>query len=192
MLNQSSLEGALDALGRVLAARGLRYELVAAGGSGLMLIGLLVRPTRDIDIVALVDAEGYHRADPLPEPLVEAVRDVGETLGLGPDWLNAGPAGLLDLGLPEGFAQRLEMRTFGALILHLASRYDQICFKLYAAADNGTTSKHFQDLVGLSPQRGELLAAARWSCTHDPSSGYRTLLLTVLAALGVDDADAHL
>jgi len=41
MLDPGSLEAALDALGRVLAARGLAYELVTVGGSSLMLLGLL-------------------------------------------------------------------------------------------------------------------------------------------------------
>src|SRR5258708_20866663 len=41
------------------------------------------------DIVAVVDAGDYVRADPLPQPLLDAVRDVGEVLGIGAEWLNA-------------------------------------------------------------------------------------------------------
>lgn len=192
MLEHRSLERALTALGAVLESRGLSYELVAAGGSGLLLLGVLDRPTRDVDIVALVDAGGYQKATPFPEPLLEAVRDVGETLGIGAEWMNPGPTDLLDLGLPVGFRARTEVRHFGALTLHLASRRDQVFFKLYAAADNGTSSKHFQDLVRLSADRGELVDAARWSRTHDPSPGYRTQVVAILSALGIDDADAHL
>ena len=190
MLTSGSVDAALDALGEVLAARELAYEVVAVGGSGLMLLGLLDRPTRDIDVLAVVDGAGYRKANPLPDPLVEAARDVGETLGLGPDWVSPGPTDLLDFGLPNGFETRVETRTFGSLTVHLASRLDQLFFKLYAAVDQGVDSKHFQDLQRLSPQRDELLQAASWSRTHDPSPGYRSVLVQMLQQLGVEDADA--
>ena len=38
----------------------------------------------------------------------------------------------------------------------------------------------------------ELLAAARWTVTHDPSPGFRSLLVQTLGDLGVEDADAAL
>lgn len=49
------LEQALRAPGETLEARHLRFELVAVGGSGLLLLGLINRATRDLDIVALVE-----------------------------------------------------------------------------------------------------------------------------------------
>lgn len=61
---------------------------------------------------------------------------VGRDLGLEPGWLNAGPTGLLELGLPAGLTDRLIARDYGpALRVSFASRIDQIFFKLYAAAD---------------------------------------------------------
>ena len=51
MLEPATLEAALHALGEVLEARRLAYDVVAAGGSSLMLLGLLERPTRDLDVV---------------------------------------------------------------------------------------------------------------------------------------------
>ncbi len=178
---------ALEALSQTLEARGLRYELVAVGGTSLLLLGLIDRPTRDLDVVATVEAGRYHALPDLPSPLAEAVRDVGEVMGIGPNWLNSGPAGLLDFGLPEGFAERAEIRSYGALTLHVASRVDQIALKLYAAADQGLTSKHMADLRGLTPTGSELLTAARWTRTHDPSPGFAQELRVVLRALGVDD-----
>ena len=192
MLQPHLLDSALQALAAVLAARRLRYELVAVGGSGLLLLGLLDRPTRDVDILAVVEGGRYVTATPLPGPLVEAVRDVGEALGLGPDWVNAGPTSLLDLGLPEGFAGRLETWDYGALVLHVAGRKDQIAFKLYAAVDQGPQSKHFQDLQRLAPVPAELVGAARWTITHDPSEGFRAHLVAALARLGIENADAVL
>lgn len=47
--------------------------------------------------------------------------------------------------------------------------------------------RHEADLRALHPSRDELIAAARWPMTHDPSPGYRTVLKEALSALGVDD-----
>lgn len=100
-----------------------------------------------------------------------------------------GPTDLLDFGLPEGFLGRLERRDYGrALTVHFASRYDQIHFKLYALVDRGP-GKHEEGLKALDPSEAELLAAARWSRTHDPSEGYAGILRMALEHLGVSDAD---
>ena len=122
-------------------------------------------------------------------PALLAARDlVSRDFGLPEDWLNAAPADLLEFGLPEGFIDRLERRDYGeALTVHLASRFDQIHFKLYAMVDQGA-GKHEADLRALEPTREELLAAARWTRTHDPSEGFREQLLAALAYLGVEDA----
>ena len=191
-MDRSLLDRALETLGATLDARGQHYELVAIGGSGLMLVGRITRPTKDLDIVALVEHGRLVPADPMPADLAEASGDVGRALGLAEDWLNPGPTELLRFGLPEGFFDRVETRRYGALTLHLAGRFDQICFKVYAAADQGMRSKHAADLRALQPTREELLAAARWSMTHDPSEGYRLELVGLLASLGVEDADAEL
>jgi hypothetical protein len=153
-----------------------------------MLLGLIERPTRDLDIVALVEGGRYVKSRPLPAALLDAARDVGEAMGIDGRWLNSGPTDLLDFGLPEGFGARVHTRRYGPLIIHLASRHDQIHFKLYAAADNGPRSKHFQDLQALGPTPDELLSAAAWATTHDPSAGFRSELLAALGALGLDDA----
>jgi len=186
------LEEALRTLGEVLEGRGQTYEVVAIGGSGLMLLGLVSRPTRDLDALALVEGGAYVSADPLPPPLAEAVASVGRALGLSDDWLNPGPTEILRFGLPNGFADRVERRRFGGLSLQVAGRLDQICFKLYAAADQGIGSKHAADLRRLDPSHDELLTAARWSRTHDPSEGYREALVAILTALGVEPDDADL
>ncbi|HSZ15354.1 MAG TPA: hypothetical protein VK790_15070 [Solirubrobacteraceae bacterium] len=57
--------------------------------------------------------------------------------------------------------------------------------KLYAAVDQGG-GKHLADLEALAPTHQELLDAACWSRTHDPSDGYRSVLASVLAHFGVD------
>lgn len=187
-LDQTQTHELLAALGEQLAAEGTRVELVVIGGSALLAIGLISRPTRDVDIVGLLSAEGLVDPRPLPEPLLAAAARVARDFGLPADWLNAAPAALLDFGLPEGFLQRLERRDYGAaLTVHFASRTDQIHFKLYAMADQGA-GKHEADLQALNPTTDELLEAARWTRTHDPSEGFRQELVAVLAYLGVEDA----
>lgn len=189
-LDERSLPPLLDALGEVLASRGQRYEVVAIGGSALLLLGYIHRATRDLDLVALIQGGRMVTAKPLPAALAEAVADVARARGLRPDWLNPGPTSLLDLGLPTGFAERLETRAYKALTLHLAGRFDQIAFKLYAAVDQGPDSKHTADLRALTPAPAELRIAARWTRTHDPSEGFRGQLLQALASFGVEpDAD---
>jgi hypothetical protein len=92
------------------------------------------------------------------------------------------------LAFPEGFAERAQTRRFGHLTLHLASRSDQICFKVYAATDQGPDSKHFDDLNALAPTRNELIEAARWARTHDPSEGFQEELIALLQVMGMADA----
>jgi hypothetical protein len=176
----ANLEDALGALGEILAYRGTPYELVIVGGSALLLLGMLTRVTQDVDVIAIVADGELVAADPLPAPLATAVEAVAADLGLDFAWFNPGPASLLDFGLPEGMLARCERRVFGGLTLLIAGRFDQIHFKLYAATDQGPRSKHLADLRHLEPDPHELIAAARWSVTHDPSEGFRSELLAVL------------
>jgi hypothetical protein len=192
MINPDRLENLLQTLGELLEARGHSYALVTAGGGSLLLLGLSVRPTRDLDVIAVADGGAYRKADRLPAALVEVARDVGVAAGVGGNWLNAGPASLVDFGLPDGFMKRAAERRYGGLTLFVASRFDQICFKLYAAVDQAPASKHLDDLRLLQPTAEELIEAGRWSTTHDPSEGYRGQLVALLRMLGISDADRQL
>jgi hypothetical protein len=192
MMELERLEEALHSLGAVLDSRHLSYRLLVAGGSSLLLLGFVDRPTADLDVVGIDGGDRYTRAEPLPPPLVTAVADVALALGLAPTWLNPGPTSLLDLGLPAGLTERITVRRYGGLELHLPGRFDLVCFKLYAAVDQGPRSKHFADLWALDPSPGELIGAARWTITHDPSAGFRSELLGALGALGVEVSDANL
>ena len=176
-------------LGSLLRERGLAYDLFAVGGGALLLLGLIARPTKDIDIVGVVESDRVLAAKALPDELRRAIADVGRLLGMQTDWMNAGPAALTELGLPSGALERTTVRDWGGLRLRLASREDQIFFKLYAAVDQGPHSRHFMDLRALRPTRRELLAAAGWARTHDPSEGFRRDLNSALAELGVANAD---
>lgn len=191
-ITQESSDRFLWALGEQLLARGERFELVVVGGAGLQALGLIERATRDVDIVALRSGEDLEKAEPLPEGL-QASRDlVARDFSLSEDWLNPGPAKTLDLGLPEGFLERLERRDYGeGLVVYLASRYDQIHLKFYAAVDSRGPGKHEQDLKALAPTEEELIAAARWSCTHDVSPAHAETVTRALKYFGVENVDLN-
>lgn len=172
-----------------LHAVGGRAEIVIIGGSALQALGYVSRPTRDVDVVAILDAGTLREAQPLPQLLQEAAARVARDFGLPSDWLNPGPTDLVRLGLPEGFLDRVHTRTYGpGLTVHVADRLDLIHFKLYAMVDQGG-GRHEADLRALRPTREELLMAARWARTHDPSEGFRRQLEGALEHLGVRDAD---
>ncbi len=190
MLELAGLEEALRSLGALLESRGHSYRVVVAGGGSLLLLGLVNRPTADLDILAFERGDNYGTAEPLPAELVRAVTDVALALDLDPAWMNNGPSQLLDLGLPPGFRERVTVRKFGGLDLLLPGREDLVAFKLYAAVDQGPRSKHFLDLQKLDPTEAELLSAARWTTTQDPSAGFRRELLATLHLLGLEAHDA--
>ncbi|MEI8409263.1 MULTISPECIES: hypothetical protein [unclassified Kribbella] len=193
MFALEGLQEALETLGAVLASRGIDSRILVAGGSSLLLLGVVKRPTADLDVIGLGEDGRYVKAETIPRPLAEAVRDVGAALGLSEKWLNNGPASLFDFGLPEGFESRVTVRRYGSLEVHVVGRFDMICFKLYAAVDHSgqRTSKHLTDLEALDPSTGELLTAARWTRTHDDSDGFRQELTKILGHLGVGVEDAE-
>ena len=182
-----AVEEALSLLGATLEARGVRHhEIVVIGGAAMSVLGLGIRPTKDVDVLALRDrtTDGPQvllvKHKPLPDELVSAASSVADALGLEPEWLNPGPADLLDFGLPEGFEKRLTARTYGPrLTVLLPSRADLIFLKTYAAADAGP-GRHTEDLHALRPSCEELLAGARWARSHDPSPPFRELLAALL------------
>ncbi len=186
-----NLVDALSTLGDLLQDRGQDFDLVIIGGGALLLLDLIDRPTKDLDVVARIQGDLWLRARPFPPELARAVGEVAGALDLADDWLNPGPTDLLDLGLPDGFADRVHVRKYGGLTVRFAGREDQIAFKLYAAADHWPDqSRHLADLRRLSPTAEELLDAARWCRTHDPSEGFRdVLLLPILAELGMEGPD---
>ncbi len=186
----SELLEAFRLLDRRLAFRlAPHFNLVVCGGAALMAARLVERTTKDVDVVALLD-DAMHLVDPEPLPavLLEEVRAVALDLKLDENWLNNGPSkgdgGLFRSGLPEGFASRLTRYDIGThLTLYLVGRYDQIHFKLYAAVDR-FGGYHAEDLRKLSPTDEELLAAARWSMTQDPSEVYRLSLQRFMEHFG--------
>ncbi|HEY7265642.1 MAG TPA: hypothetical protein VH589_29675 [Trebonia sp.] len=187
-ITDETIDLLLGALADQLQAIGSHVEIVVIGGSALTALGLVRRATRDVDLLAIAENGELRLAEPLPQALLVARATVAADFGLAEDWLNAGPTDLLKWGLPKAFMSRVVTRYYRtALVVHFASRFDQIHFKLFAMVDQGG-GRHETDLRALNPTQSELTAAARWSITQDPSPGYRSVLMDALRALGVDDA----
>jgi hypothetical protein len=196
--DKTEIEQILAALGEQLdALYAVIPELVVCGGSALNILGLVSRTTKDVDIIAFAKSlpNGnmiISKAEPLPPALIEAAMKVGRDFDLPDNWLNPGPTSAVDFGLPEGLTKRVETKRYGSkLVIHFLSRYDQICFKLYASADQGP-GKHFNDLIALDPTSKELEEAARWSMTHDVSEGYRQTIKDLLKHMGHGDVAERL
>lgn len=184
-LDLTTLENALMMLGQRLERAKQKFEVVAIGGASLVLLGYIDRTTKDLDLVAIIEEGHLKSAKPLPIGLIKEISAVGMALEIGEDWVNAGPASLLEAGLPDGFAERLVFRNYGNLTVHFASRWDQICFKLYAAVDQGPDSKHFADLKRLEPTQQEISASKQWCLTQDVSVEFSIMLEQAVSALGV-------
>ena len=126
---------------------------------------------------------------PLPPELLEAAADVARAYELGEGWLNSHAADLLlEYGLPEGFVARCDVRRYGALTVHLASRQDQIAFKLFASLDVNRT-QDVDDLRAIHPSEEELVAATPWVLAHQLKR-FRTDLVFMLSTFGVEDAES--
>lgn len=156
-------------------------------------MGFRQRATNDADVVAMLSETGeLISPDPLPPTLLDASAQVAHDLGLNESWLNNEPSrtdgGLFQMGLPDGFAERLTKQNFGPrLTIYYIGRLDQIYFKLYAVADRRDDT-HIADLRALKPTEAELADAARWAMTHDVSEGFRMVLIELLNQMGYESA----
>ena len=151
-LDKSTLDRALVLLDGFLREQNADpVGLVVCGGSSLIALGLVVRTTRDVDVMALRNPDGELLCSkPLPSAVAQAVRRVADVLGLDENWLNAGPADQIKTGFPEGMATRLHPVRYGShLTIHFIDRYDLIHFKVCAATDNGP-GRHADDLLALA------------------------------------------
>ena len=184
---------ALEFVGAELEENKADIELLVAGKSNLLLLGLASRPTRDIDVIGIHENDNFIKATILPDEVSKALVRVRRVMELPEDWINVAASSVMDQGLPKGFEDRLTQRRFGGLTLHLLGRLDLICLKLHAVADKlDPDSKHVQDLHLLKPTKEEQKFAALWTMTQDPSEGFRYSLCLALPHFGVTDGDEWL
>ncbi len=186
------IEEALKRLNAKMVYAGMEpVELVSGGGASLNLMGWVSRSTSDVDIICMaqVGAKGKVKLKPekpLPPQFIALVAEVGRELGLKEEWLNFGPAPLVEFGLPLGLERRLKRKSFGrCLTLHLASRLDQIHLKIYATMDPKTRLEtHLGDLLDLEPTEAETQAAVDWLLTRKTSRNFRRKLKDALDRIG--------
>ena len=179
-IEPSIIDDIFEALDRQISVRdGTPLGLVVCGGTALSALGLVMRTTKDVDILGMVLETQNKRAiqsiTKFPEWLLEAANKVGRDFDLPENWLNLGPASQVESGLPEGFEKRLVKKVYGQyLTVYFISRLDQIHFKLYAAVDQN--DYHVQDLFALKPTESEMEMAAKWVITQDVSEVFKALL----------------
>jgi hypothetical protein len=159
-----------------LAARGAGFSGIVIGGTALALIGIVVRPTRDCDVLdPPIPAElaTYARA------FAAQRRATGDPLG--DDWFNAGPASLTKV-LPTGWRDRLiDAFTGRALRLRTLGRSDLLASKLFALCDRGTD---LGDCLALAPTPTELSTAQPWLEYQDANPDWPAHTRGVIADLG--------
>lgn len=186
-LNKEILEEALKTLAE-LTEDLPAHHFVVCGGSSLLALGLVSRKTtKDVDVLATLEDGELTKAGPLPQPFLKAVEQVRDDFVLQDNWFNTGPSddSFFRFGFPDGMLGRVVTRPYGhSLTISYISRYDQIFFKLYAAADSGP-GRHLDDLIELNPTEVELISAIRWVLLQDDSEGFQTYQLApALAELG--------
>jgi len=182
------IDDIFTALDRQIGLQGGGHvALVVIGGAALAALGLVLRTTKDVDVLGEADVKNekiyIKKIVDFPDFLKKAASKVQRDFNLPEDWLNLGPVSQLDLGFPEGFESRLIEKRYGDnLTIYFAGRLDLIHFKLFAAIDRG--GYHVQDLIELDPSVEEIELAAKWVLTQDVSSEFKSLLKNFLRKHG--------
>jgi hypothetical protein len=198
MIDPTATHPLLRELNDALAIEGAEpVDWIICGGTALGILGLVQRPTRDVDVIsgwssATLQIVQIDRFPPAVERAIVRVADAHPELkSSGISWVNLGPRGLIDFGLPPGCTGRLTPCTIGThLTLRLPDRRDLIAFKLFAAADaaHGRQSVHKSDLRAMSPSDEELRFAIDWVITiPDSNHQLRAELREFLQELGHED-----
>lgn len=196
MIDKSNLKDVLQALDRQIEVHsGSPISLVVCGGTALFALGLILRTTKDIDVLGTVFKEhgriSVRKIDKFPTYLIDASRTVQKDFGLPKGWINNEPTAQVDSGLPQGFEKRLVKKQYGKyLSIYYISRLDQVYFKLYASVDRN--GYHVDDLFLLKPTPREIEDAARWVLTQDVSIGFKTILQDFLRKHGYEDISGRI
>ncbi|NLE00595.1 MAG: hypothetical protein GX640_12050 [Fibrobacter sp.] len=190
-IGAQQLDAALTMLSELLSFYDSEpVHIVVCGGSALIALELVIRTTRDLDILAMWDHGMLIAPVPLPDKLCKAADEVCKALKLPDNWLNNGPSsnngGLFQMGLPDGLEKRTFAKTYGKILtVSFIGRIDQIYFKLWASIDQG--GYHIDDLLKLNPTPDEITNAARWTMEKDVSEGYRFVLIEFLEKTGFNN-----
>lgn len=147
----------IELFDQYLTERGLRFQAVIIGGAALIVMGLINRPTRDIDCIAPVIPDEIKQA-------AQGFRADNPALRLWENWLNNGPISLTE-DLPEGWQNRVAPLFEGqAITLQTLSRSDLLLTKLFALCDR---QQDLDDCIALSPTAQELNQCLGWLYERD-------------------------
>jgi len=191
MIENKNITEVFNALNSQIALhKGCPLSLVVCGGTALCALGLILRTTKDVDVLGeLLNENNVLTIKPLdsfPDWLIQAATIVQRDFNLSTNWLNTGPKSQLELGLPHGFVERLIKKSYGKfLTIYYISRFDQIHFKLFAALDRG--GYHTDDLIKLKPSHNEMKLASEWVLTQDVSEEFKNILKDFLIQKGFNE-----
>ena len=122
MIDPTATHPLLRELNDALAIEGAEpVDWIVCGGTALGILGLVQRPTRDVDVIsgwssATLQIVQIDHFPPAVERAIVRVADAHSELkspGItnAKPCVNLGPKGLLDFGLPPGCTERLTPRT---------------------------------------------------------------------------------
>lgn len=147
----------LIALDEKLHLTALRRELIICGGGALLVLQIIDRQTRDIDVVA----------PELDSDLKTVAAEIGAQFGLEQSWLNNGPASLAR-DLEKGWEKRVQKIFQGkALTLYSLSARDLLASKLFAFCDRDEDD--LSDILKMKPTITEIESLKSWVLQRDGS-----------------------
>jgi hypothetical protein len=152
LMKPTEIVPAFDAF---LNLRNLKFEAVVIGGAALSLLGVIIRETRDCDILS----------PEIPKEILEASKDFAKSVsGVDTNWLNNGPSSLLKT-LPKDWNTRTQsIFQGGNLRLFTLGRPDLLKTKLFAFCDRDID---LEDCIRLAPSKEELVSSIAWVKDQD-------------------------
>lgn len=132
-----------------LFSRNLKFEAVAIGGAALVILDVINRSTRDVDLLET----------DIPEEILKASKEFANAYGLSDYWFNTGPVDLLR-NLPASWRNDLQpLYTGRSLVLKTLGRVDHIRTKFWAMCDR---MRDLDDLIAINPNDQEINLAIAW------------------------------
>jgi Nucleotidyltransferase of unknown function (DUF6036) len=157
MLSPKNQSDILKRVDEELARIGELRTLIICGGGALIVMGIIDRQTRDVDVL-----------EPEIDPILKAIAArIGKEFGLSEKWLNNGPESLRR-DLNTGWEKRTTSIFKGkALELRGLGRADLLASKLFAFCDR---EDDFEDVLEMKPTKSELEDIFPWVLQRDGSA----------------------
>ncbi|RYZ90220.1 MAG: hypothetical protein EOP04_04610 [Proteobacteria bacterium] len=150
---------------KFLLSQGLTFTAVAIGGSALSILGIIDRPTQDVDLLT----------SHIPSAIANASLAFADLHGLNSDWLNLGPLELLKHLPADWTTHTVPLFNGKALTLRTLNRQLFINVKLWAMCDR---SRDLEDLIALAPTPDELKRAVTWVTPLDANPEWPKYVLS--------------